>query len=122
MATNYNFSDVFFSYSRKDSDFVRTIGNALKEKGYEIWVDWEDIPQTTDWWHEIQAGLDASDTFAFFLSPSSALSEVCYQEVQYAVDNNKRIIPILCEAITDTELLEKVHDLLHDQHHTCYPS
>jgi len=37
-------SDVFVSYSRKDSTFVQRLVEALKADGYEVWVDFEDIP------------------------------------------------------------------------------
>lgn len=109
MATHYNFSDIFVSYAHVDRDFVKPITGALSERGYEIWIDWEDIPQTADWWQEIEAGIDASNTFVFFVSPASAQSEICYREVQYAVDNNKRIVPILCESISDNALVERLH-------------
>lgn len=109
MPDKYNFSDVFISYSRKDRDFVKRIGDALAAKGYEIWADWEDIPQTVDWWAEIKAGIDASNTFVFFVSPNSADSQVCFDEVQHAVENNKRIVPVLCESIDEDATLSKLH-------------
>jgi len=38
--------EVFISYSRKDTDFVRRLDEALKSRGREAWVDWEDIRPT----------------------------------------------------------------------------
>lgn len=87
--------EVFISYSRKDEAFVRRLHNALAQKNRDVWVDWEDIPLTADWWREIQAGIEAADTFIFVISPDSALSEICYNEVDYAYKNNKRIVPIV---------------------------
>jgi hypothetical protein len=109
MASKYNFSDIFISYSRKTSPFVRKIADDLTKRGYEIWVDWEDIPETADWWEEICAGIDAANTFIFVVSPASAESSVCYKEVDYAHQNHKRIVPLLAEPITDNALLEKLH-------------
>jgi hypothetical protein len=112
MATKYNFSDVFLSYSRKNTPFVRSIASHISSKGYEIWVDWDDIPETADWWAEICAGIDAANTFLFVVSPASALSEVCFKEVDYAHTNHKRIVPLLAEPITDEALVAKLHPII----------
>lgn len=109
MASKYNFSDVFISYSRKNTPFVRKIASNLSSKGYEIWVDWEDIPETADWWAEICAGIDSASTFLFVVSPTSATSEVCFKEVDYAHQNHKRIVPLLAEPITDDDIMAKLH-------------
>lgn len=95
MPDNFNLSDVFISYSRKDTDFARRLFESLKGTGREVWADWEDIPLTADWWSEIQAGIDGSDAFVFIISPDSVASDVCRQEIQYAVDRHKRFIPVL---------------------------
>ena len=31
------------------------------------WVDWEDIPITSEWWSEIQRGIEAADSFLFVI-------------------------------------------------------
>jgi hypothetical protein len=109
MATKYNFSDVFISYAREDTPFVRTIAADLSSRGYEIWVDWEDIPETADWWQEICAGIDAANTFLFVVSPASAISEVCFKEVEHAYSNHKRIVPLLAKSIQDDTVMQKLH-------------
>ena len=88
-------TDVFISYSRKDTDFVQVLHQALKESHYNAWVDWEDIPLTSDWWAEIEAGIEAANTFIFVISPDSAVSKVCRQEIDHAVANHKRLVPIV---------------------------
>jgi hypothetical protein len=39
-------TDVFISYSRKDTPFVRALEAELEKDGREVWVDWQDIPPT----------------------------------------------------------------------------
>lgn len=96
-------SDVFLSYSRKDKAFVQQLHAGLAQLGRDVWVDWEDIPPTADWLKEIKEGIDAANTFVFVISPDSAASDICYQEVDHADKNNKRIIPVLYrEASTDS--------------------
>ncbi len=92
-------SDIFISYSRKDSEFMRRLHEALGKTDRDVWVDWEDIPLTADWWQEICEAIEAADTFVFVISPDSVTSDVCRDEVQYAVDNNKRFVPILYREI-----------------------
>lgn len=88
-------TDVFISYSRRDKEFVFILQNALKAQNRETWVDWKDIPLSADWWAEIEAGIEATNTFVFVISPDSVVSKVCNQEIEHAVKNNKRLVPIV---------------------------
>jgi WD40 repeat protein len=101
--------DVFISYSRKDKEFVRRLHDALKASKRDIWIDWEDIPLTADWWKEIQEGIEAADNFIFTISPDSARSTVCRQEADHAVANGKRFVPILYRDVTDPEDQKLLH-------------
>ena len=89
------FNDVFISYSRKDKEFAQVLHQALKENNRDTWVDWQNIPLTAEWWQEIEAGIEAANTFIFVLSPDSLASEVCAKEIDHAVKYNKRLVPIV---------------------------
>ena len=86
---------LFVSYSRADSEFVRRLVAALEARGRDPWVDWEDIPKAADWWADIQSAITGSDAFVFVLSPDSARSEVCGRELAAAEADHKRIVPVL---------------------------
>src|SRR5579883_2361096 len=88
-------TEVFISYSRKDKAFVQRLHDALKAHDRDTWVDWEGIPLTADWWQEIQRGIEGAQTFAFVLSPDSVASKVCRDEIDHAIANNKRLVPIV---------------------------
>ncbi len=92
---NMSETQVFISYSRKDKPFVQGLHEGLSKHQIETWVDWEDIPLTADWWQEIESGIEKADAFAFVISPDSAASEICQKELHTALDNHKRLIPIL---------------------------
>ncbi len=109
MADTYNMSDVFISYSRRNTDFVRRLFDDIKAEDKEVWADFEDIPKTADWWREIQAGIDAADAFIFVISPDSVRSEICRKEIDHAVDVNKRLLPLLYEEIIDEADKEAMH-------------
>lgn len=94
-------SDVFISYSRKDKEFVQQLHAALAKQNRDIWVDWEDIPLTADWWKEIQSGIEAAHTVVFVISPDSAASKVCYDEIAHAAKTGKRIVPLLYRSVSD---------------------
>src|SRR5215216_5805507 len=87
-------ASLFISYSRKDIEAARKLTEAFKGQDLDFWIDWEGIPPTVDWWKEVQRGIEEADIFLFLLSPDSAGSPVCKQEIEYAVENGKRLIPI----------------------------
>lgn len=91
---------LFISYSRKDIIIAQKLSKALEDQGLDCWIDWEGIPPTVDWWNEIKKGIEAADAFLFLLSPDSSRSKVCEQEIEHAVLNGKRLIPIV---VRDTE-------------------
>lgn len=89
-------SDVFISYSRKNSNFARKLIDRLIFKGKDAWVDWEGIPLTApNWWMEIKTGIEAADNFLFIISPDSMASIVCNMELDYAIELKKRIVPVV---------------------------
>lgn len=88
-------SDAFISYSRKNKAFVQKLAAALKTAGREIWVDWEGIPLSSEWWKEIESGIEHANTFIFIITPESLQSEVCGQEIEHALKRGKRIVPII---------------------------
>lgn len=87
--------DAFISYSHKDSDFVRSLHDRLNQEKFQIWVDWEDIPDASQWRDEISQGIDQADTFIFILSSHSVVSVECRKEVEYAVNNHKKLVPFV---------------------------
>jgi WD40 repeat protein len=101
-------ADIFISYSRKDIAYARILHKALKESEFETWIDWQDIPPSTEWLAEVYTAIEEASTFIFILSDSSTLSEVCTLEIEHAEKNNKRIIPILIDDVYPS----KVHPAL----------
>lgn len=90
---------VFISYSRKDIAFAKILVDAIKLQQIDPWIDWEDIPPSTDWWTEVKDAIEKADAFIFVISRFSIQSEVCEKEIQHALNNNKRIIPIITEEV-----------------------
>lgn len=109
MPDSFNLSDVMISYSRKDKDFVQQLTDALKQNGREVWVDFDDIPYSAEWWQEIEAGIEGANAFIFVISPDSINSDVCRREIDHAIKHNKRLIPILRRELTEAADRKAVH-------------
>src|SRR4051812_11059143 len=101
-------TDVFISYSRKDKAFATRLYDAIVESGRTAWVDWEGIPPSAQWRTEIELAIVNGDAFVFVISPSSAASEVCAQEVAIAAEHNKKIIPMVWEDIEPSKLPQAI--------------
>ncbi len=91
-------TDVFVSYSRADSGFVRELHAFLGSSGRNVWVDWEDIPAASEWERDIYDNIDGAESFVFVVSTSSLASEYCTTEFRHAQERGKRIVPIACDA------------------------
>jgi WD40 repeat protein len=101
--------DLFISYARGDSrDFVARLSAALEERGQDTWVDLEDIPPASSWNEDLRAGIAASDSFCFVISPASVGSPHCRAELDHAVALGKRILPVLHLEVPDAEVPEPV--------------
>src|SRR5262249_42161023 len=59
------------------------------------WIDWSDIPPTSDWWNEIKAGIEQADNFVFVISPNSIASPICQMEINHALSCGKRLVPVV---------------------------
>lgn len=102
---------IFVSYSRKDSIQARKLIDAFAKMGYDVWVDWEDIPPATNWLDQVKRGIEEADSFIFFISPDSIASEVCNVEVNHAAKYNKRIIPIVLRDVSAKEVNNAIRQL-----------
>ncbi len=88
----------FISYSRKDKEFALALASELRAAGYLIWLDQLDIPTGARWDDEVEKALHDYEIFLIILTPSSVSSENVKDEIGYAIDHGKRIMPVLLEA------------------------
>ena len=88
-------SMVFISYSRHDVDFALRLGKDLKAKGLNIWLDKLDIKPGEIWDNAIEKAMKTSGKVLIVLSPSSVSSPNVMDELSYAFDEGKSIIPVL---------------------------
>ena len=103
--------DAFISYSRRDKDFVRQLVNHLQDCDHTAWVDWQDILPLSQWRNEIQEGILSANNFLFILSPDSLASQECSKELEWAVVNHKRLVPVVCRSITGYPVPKSLADV-----------
>lgn len=88
---------IFFSYSRADAKFALRLGEDLREAGMDIWIDQLDIPPGETWDEEIQKALENAACLLIILSKTSVESDNVLNEINYALETKKQVIPILIE-------------------------
>ena len=101
-------ADVFVSYSRRDVEFVTRLADELKARGKDVWVDVEGIRAAERFPEALKRAIEGSDAFVFVISPESVASAFCEQEVEHAVELNKRIVPVALRPVPDEELPDEV--------------
>ena len=87
--------DIFVTYSRRNQETCRKLVAALARTESDTWVDWEGIPLSSDWWGEIQRGIENAETVLVLLSNDWLTSPVCHLEMAYALSLNKRTVPVV---------------------------
>jgi len=91
------FKKIFFSYSRTDADFALKLALDLKKEGFDVWIDQEDIRAGSEWDLAIEKALATCDCLLFIQSEKSVASNNVLDEVYYALEQNKRVIPVLID-------------------------
>ena len=82
----------------------RSIANAELQLGYplfhrvggkEVWLDVEGIADGEVFPEAIKRAIEQSDAFLFVITPDSLASGVCARELGHAVEQHKRLVPVL---------------------------
>ena len=100
----------FISYAREDQEFVRELHQILLRKGRSAWVDWN-IQPSADWMREVTDAIDAAPAVLFLISPDSIVSAICREELNHALAQNKRLIPVVCRNVDAEKVAESLRKL-----------
>jgi len=101
----------FFSYASEDSDFVSRLVKELREAGARVWLDKTDIAPGKHWDSEVEKALRECPIHVTVLSPDSVKSTEVMNEVNYALKNGKRVIPLLYRDCEIPFRLERVQHI-----------
>ncbi len=89
-------TQVFISYSHKDSQYAHMLANHLKQHYVSVWID-DRIEYGSKWTSEIEKGLNDSQAVIIIMSSNSEGSEWVQNELAYAQGKKKVIYPFLLE-------------------------
>ncbi len=85
----------FFSYTRSDSEFALKLAKELRQSGAKLWLDQLDIKGGERWDRTVETALVNSQGVLVILTPESVNSANVMDEVSYALEEGKLVIPIL---------------------------
>ncbi len=85
----------FISYSREDSEFALRLAGDLKAAGAAVWLDQLDIEPGQRWARAVQDALNDCPRMLVILSVTSASSTNVDDEVSFALEEKKTVIPVL---------------------------
>lgn len=109
---------VFFSYSRIDgAQFALRLALDLKKVQYDVWIDQEDIRAGSEWDLEIEKALETCDVLLFMETTSSVKSDNVLDEVYYALEQRKKVIPLI---VVDSKTPYRLQRLQHIDFTTNY--
>lgn len=87
--------ELFFSYARADGEFALKLATDLREAGVDLWMDQLDIEAGERWDRSIERALEEHPALLVILSPESVESTNVMDEVSYALEESKRVVPVL---------------------------
>jgi hypothetical protein len=99
---------VFIAYARSDGPEVYRLAERLRSRGIATRVDIDNIPIGSDWAATLQDFIRNADTILFVITPDAMKSQWCLIEVEYAIEFNKRILPVLLKPVPDDVIPPKL--------------
>ncbi|MFN8375412.1 MAG: TIR domain-containing protein [Anaerolineae bacterium] len=87
--------EVFLSYSRKDKEIMLRISADLRVNNVSVWTDENLTPGTPLWRQAIEIAIEKANCVVVILSPDGKQSPWVQRELDYAVTQDKPIIPLL---------------------------
>lgn len=104
--------DIYICYSRKDNEVATDICNFLDQQGLSYWIDRRGIESGDDYAQSIVNAIKDSKLFLFIISESSGKSKFCMNELAFAVNNKKTVIPLrIDQAPLSDEILFFISDI-----------
>ena len=102
----------FISYSRDDAlSFADQLVDALEASSFSPIIDRHGIAGGVEWEKRLSELIAQSDAVVFALSPKSVSSPYCQWEVAETDRLRKRLIPIVCTALGDAPVPQRLKDL-----------
>lgn len=99
--------NIFISYSRREVGFIDDLVRNLEESGHEVWLDYRNLVPGRPWQDQIYQGIHNADVILLVVSKASISSQNVEVEWRHVIEQNKRIILLIFEAVNLPKELEK---------------
>ncbi len=99
--------NIFVSYSRREVGFIDDLVRNLEQVGHEVWLDYRNLIPGKPWQDQIYKGIQKADVILLVVSKASLSSQNVEVEWQHVIEQDKRIILLVFEAVHLPEKLEK---------------
>ena len=99
----------FLSYSRSDERFALRFAKDLRSRGVAMWVDQLDIRPSEHWDRAIERAVRDCQGLVVILSPRSVASDNVADEISYAIDNRKSVLPVMIEKCSLPLRITRMH-------------
>jgi len=114
-------TDVFVSFAAEDSELCNRIVFELSRYAITAWLHHKDIEKGSDFISSIENGIIKANNVIYIISHNSHNSDYCGRELSIAINNNKRIIPLIIDNIDTAHLPKEVKTLQYiDFTHTAH--
>ena len=99
---------LFISYGREEitNDFAVRLLNDLKKKGWEVFLDVDEIPCGANISRKIADAIDACHGMIIIFTEKYGNSEWCKKELEHASSKKKKLFPLRRENVSYSPLLE----------------
>ncbi|CAB9506498.1 MAP/microtubule affinity-regulating kinase 3 [Seminavis robusta] len=108
-------TEIFISYSRKDSSYKNKLKADLVANGFQVWTD-EQIAHGEQWFNEINEAIRHCAAVIVLMTTSAELSEWVQKEVLLAKRYRKAIFPILLDGSEFPILIDTQFEDARDTH------
>lgn len=95
------YQDIFISYSRKDIQQAKRIKAEIEERtSLKCWMDMDGIESGSQFEDVIISAIDNANVILFLLSENSMHSKWTKDEVRYAYETGKKVVPVNIDGCT----------------------
>ena len=99
--------NIFVSYSRREVGFIDDLVRNLEQVGHEVWLDYRNLIPGKPWQDQIYEGIHSADVILLVISKASISSQNVEVEWHRVIEQKKRIILRVFEAVRLPRELEK---------------
>ncbi len=92
--------NIFLSHASEQKSLAEAVAFSLRNRGYKVFLDRDDLPPGKDYDHQIKRAVEASDLMVFLISPHSVakgrytLTELAYARRKWGKPHG-RILPVM---------------------------